>query len=132
MKKSKKGFTLIELLIVIALIAILISIVVPSLLSARDRARKTAFETQVKELNNAAIMFTLDYPNTRVIWSTFANTKAQKDIEITSENMHDTWNLYLDEWPQDPTREPESTFMVEIFENGDIQVSPDTPGGKGE
>jgi hypothetical protein len=44
--------------------------------------------------------------------------------------MHDSWNLYIDEYPEDPTREPGSTFTVEIFENGDIQVMPDMYGGQ--
>jgi type II secretion system protein G len=128
--KDNKGFTLIELIIVIAIIALLMGIVVPTLFGARDRAKRVAFDAQVKELRNAALEFTLDYPNTDVIWSSFAGQKADPNIEITETNMHDTWNLYLDEYPQDPTRPKGSTFTVEIFETGDIQVMPDMYGGE--
>jgi type IV pilus assembly protein PilA len=47
---SEEGFTLIELLVVIIILAILLAIAVPSYLSFRDRANKTAAAANVRSL----------------------------------------------------------------------------------
>ena len=39
MKMNKKGFTLIEMLVVIAVIAVLVSIVIPTVTSATEKAK---------------------------------------------------------------------------------------------
>ena len=52
---STRGFTLIELLVVISIIALLMSITMPSLQSARERARRLVCSTQLKNLSVAAL-----------------------------------------------------------------------------
>ncbi len=53
----KKGFTLIELLVVVAIIALLISILLPSLSRAREMAKRTACSANVKDVGTAMYIY---------------------------------------------------------------------------
>ena len=59
--KRKQEFTLIELLITIAIIAILASMLLPALNSARDKAKAISCTNNLKTLGSALNMYTLNY-----------------------------------------------------------------------
>ena len=121
-KKNCKGFTLIELIVVIVILAILMLVLVPSVMTAKRRAEETAYDFAVKKLYEAAVLFTIDHPNTRATWGSHnGGQESLKNVEITSENMHESWYPYLDTFPKDPTK-PKGTFTVEIFEDGEIVI----------
>jgi type IV pilus assembly protein PilA len=128
LKKNIKGFTLIELIVVIAILGILMAIFIPKFTNARERAEHIAFDVQVKELYNAAVLFTIDYPHTAAEWHPFAGDKPDPERKYTDENYRDYWALYITEYPQDPTRSKGNTFTVDIEENGEITILPDTYG----
>ncbi len=54
---GRRGFTLVELLVVVAIIALLIAMLMPSLAGAREEARRVACLSQLKQVGSAIIMY---------------------------------------------------------------------------
>ncbi len=61
MNPRRNGFTLIELLVVISIIALLISILLPSLGKARQSARDLTCATNLKSIGQALAVYATDY-----------------------------------------------------------------------
>ena len=63
MLRHKKGFTLIELLVVISIIALLLSVLVPSLSMAKERAMEVLCETNIRQYGLGMVMYCNDNNN---------------------------------------------------------------------
>ena len=61
MKNQKNGFTLVELLVVVAIIALLMAILLPSLGRAREQAKSAACKSNQKQLVLAFAMYAQEY-----------------------------------------------------------------------
>src|SRR3954462_6303427 len=55
--KSNKGFSLLELLIVVAIILIIATIAIPSLLRSRQSAQETSAVAQLRTINTAQVTY---------------------------------------------------------------------------
>lgn len=88
LKTSYKAFTLIELLVVIAIIAILAAILFPVFARARENARRTTCQSNLKQAGLAFMQYAQDYDETlpmgrqqngpALTWDSFIQSYAQK------------------------------------------------------
>ncbi|MBX9906867.1 type II secretion system GspH family protein [Patescibacteria group bacterium] len=95
----KKGFTLIELLVVISIIALLASVVLTSLNSARSKGRDTKRISDLRQVANALELYrsaNSDYPVDG------ANTRVSEIVGLDP--------TYIPALPNDPTQTGSSNY----------------------
>ena len=92
MKKPKlKAFTLIELLVVVAIIALLISILLPSLARARELSKRTVCSANLRGVGQACKIYANDNQD---LWPTVETTSLDVDYvgNIGGPTEQDRWN----------------------------------------
>ena len=96
-RAGQAGFTLIELLVVVAIIALLISILLPSLSKARSQARGTLCASRIGQLAKAMLVYSDDFAETPPFlgrgWEDCGDT-----ARLDSERVPGTQGHTLGEW----------------------------------
>ncbi len=84
---ARKGFTLIELLVVIAIIAILAAILFPVFARARENARRSSCQSNMKQIGLGIIQYVQDYDEK------FPNSSDTNNR--VGNNIIATWDLQI-------------------------------------
>jgi prepilin-type N-terminal cleavage/methylation domain-containing protein/prepilin-type processing-associated H-X9-DG protein len=113
-----KGFTLVELLVVIGIIALLVSILLPTLGRAREKANQVKCQAQIRQILQGMILHSNDHHG-------YMPLAGQINTALPSDNM-----LKLAATPddvQDPRRQ-----KYEYYNNGTAFNITSTPAGIGK
>ncbi len=105
-RPAEQGLTLVEMIVVLAIIALIAAIIVPSVIGRPDQARVTVAQTDLKSISAALKIYRLDngdYPST-------AQGLAALVKKPSGEPAPRNWNPsgYLDSVPVDPWGNPYS------------------------
>ncbi|MGU9978174.1 MAG: type II secretion system major pseudopilin GspG [Candidatus Oxydemutatoraceae bacterium WSBS_2016_MAG_OTU14] len=87
-RTKRAGFTLIEILVVVAILAILATLVVPNIMDSPDRARQASVKHDINSISSALAIYRLDhanYPNSLQDLSS-GSRKYLKEVPL------DPWN----------------------------------------
>ena len=97
---NKQGFTLVELLVVVAIMAVLMALLFPNFMLARQRARDTQRKSELSEIKKALELYIMDqkppiYPSTGALPVSLCG-------QCWSSGGSCTGNIYMRKIPCDP------------------------------
>src|SRR5438874_7363740 len=90
-RRTQSAFTLIELLVVIAIIAILAAILFPVFGRARENARRSSCQSNLKQLGIAIMQYTQDYDERMPLME--ANNGGDNPNYLDSQGVSMSWDL---------------------------------------
>jgi len=102
MKNNNKGFSLLELLIVVAIILIIATIAIPSLLRSRQAANESAAVANVRTINTAQVTYLSSAAGSYGDMAGLIATKLVDDT-FTGTKAGYTYSIVLDALKQDYT-----------------------------
>ena len=125
--RNKKGFTLIEMLVVIAIIAVLVSVIIPTVTSATDKAKAAT--------DAANLRSTLGALNSEILINNELAEPFIQGMEPTESKLHPGAKLYvvytvpgiIDVYYVDGTYYYGLEYLSDVATNGSSTISTAAP-----
>jgi len=117
-----RGFTLIELLVVIAIIAILAAILFPVFAQAREQARSAACISNLRQQNNAVLLYVQDYDETLPMNIYLKDSAKQIAWTVFDEVYSYEKNAQILQCPTEPMAIDMIQRMKELNVNADTTI----------
>lgn len=129
---ASRAFTLIELLFVIAVIGILAALLLPVLAIAKERARSTVCQNNLKQMG-VAVRLALDANGTWPVQPIELADFAGKDTSADNQHIPTNSNIwYCPSWKANKGWDGTGTYQFNRNGSGDVNESPaDKPLGLG-
>jgi prepilin-type N-terminal cleavage/methylation domain-containing protein len=114
--RRRRGFTLVELLVVIALMAILTSILFPVFSQARETARQTTCASNLRQLGQGFLLYAQEYDDRWPgIWNGEWNIRAGLQLNWGAAIFPYVGSRRLYKCPSDPMDEVASSYNANLW-----------------
>jgi type IV pilus assembly protein PilA len=127
--RSEKGFTLIELLVVMIILAILMAVAIPSYLSFRDRANKSAAGANLRAAIPSVEAFFSDTGSYSGMTVGFLQTAYDQSIDTTNLFVKSASATTYCVWTQSPNDNDKVAYKA--GPNGKISIATGGAAGVG-
>lgn len=117
----RRSFTLIELLVVVAIVALLISILLPSLSQAREQAKSVKCVANLKQIGDGMNMYFMDHNE----WFPYEKRNELNGVHGFYYGGHPGrrmwWGYYWEAWRDTPAGRPFNSYLYPGLPNWDVK-----------